>query len=206
MKKKLNDTQRTGLRKFLETSKEAVIEAELNTYRETNVSDHTPRLYIFTTFTMGIAELRPRGAGDMYNSIADAIRQFKQQELGALDGEAKELHISHGSFVVGLLSFFPGRMLNVNDEYLKTLDPEVQTKVKNGKMSPSKFASIYGKDKIEDVINIQFNSFYENEMQLYKVIEHNDEVLDMTFITTENLDKGTNGGSMIKVKELIEVE
>jgi hypothetical protein len=97
-KRKLDDDTRQLLQEFLIANTDAIIDAELQTYKETNVSEHTGRMYIFTTFTMGLAQINAKPDNmSSFEFMRHVVNQFKRNEKERLDDEARMMYDVNGS-------------------------------------------------------------------------------------------------------------
>ncbi len=211
-KKKLETEQAEKLKAFLEKNVDSIVEAEVKTFRETDVSTHNPRVYIVTTMTIGLAGLNIPQGKSPDRVIKEVVEDYKTKERQNLTEEMVELYDMYGSHVAAILSFLPGNMFTGNLENASKEEQDIMDKISDGRVriEDIRINPEYSQFKhlISDVINIQINTFYSDKMLVYKVIEHNDEVLDMPLvheIDFRDKDSGS-GGAMRNVSKLIEVE
>lgn len=212
MKKKITEEQRERLIDFLDQNTKAIIEAELQTYKEVEVSAHLSRMYIFTTLTMGIVELD--FAGNRPDQVIHSVvERFKTEEYNTLSDDMKEIHHEHGSQLIALLLFLPATMLVIKDKKhpgFTEEDKEIYNLMETGNISPERVRNDpkYSKWKhlATDIINVQLESFYKNSIDIYKVIEHKDEVLDLPLFEKINTADTDGRGRLSNLKNLIEIE
>lgn len=190
MEKKILDVrQKKYLEEFLEKNVRAIIDAEIQTYKDTPYSSHAPRVYIFTTYTMGIIGVSDLNEqNDIQNTLMEIIQEYKCNEDFRLrdDPEIYEKYrLGDGSHVTALLCFIPSTTININFNELEKLPIELREKAKNKTINPSDLVGEDGifkeeyKYLIGDVITMHYSSFYTQKGYIYRVIHHNDEVLDM---------------------------
>jgi hypothetical protein len=106
--------------------------------------------------------------------------------------------------------FLPATMLSIKDKRHPEFDQEIYDIFGEGRISPVSVRTSpeYSKYKhlVEDVINVQFESFYTNTLDVYKVIEHKNEVLDLLLMQSIDTANTDISGNLMKIKNLIEVE
>jgi hypothetical protein len=212
-KKKLDSETKEKLKAFLERNVEAIIEAEIKTFKETEVSTHSPRVYIVTTLTMGLAGLNINSGRRPDEIIKSVVADYKLKERFNIPEDMIEIYNEHGSQVAAILSFLPGLMFTGSME--DSAPPDEQMLIKqltNGTIRIEEVKSspkyVHYRHLVSDVINVQVNTPFEDRMFVYKVIEHNDEVLDMPLFHTLDFrnKEEKNTGNMTNIKNLIEVE
>jgi hypothetical protein len=212
-KRKLDDDTRQLLQEFLIANTDAIIDAELQTYKETNVSEHTGRMYIFTTFTMGLAQINAKPDNmSSFEFMRHVVNQFKRNEKERLDDEARMMYDVNGSNITAILTFLPSRMFKIPKAKMDEIDPDFLRKLQSGELDLGelKLRGDFDKYKefVHDVISVQYHSFYKNGLTVYRVVEHNDVIIDLPVVETLDFDKGPedNGGDLLKMRTLIEVE
>lgn len=206
MKRKLDSIQKEHLGDFLRESIKAIIEAELKTYQETEVSAHTARIYLFSNWTMAIVQPNLEGPG-FIRILKQVIAEFKKDERPQISPENLRQYDEEGSVITAILFFAPSRMITADKD--AKLNAQIKIEIDNGTFSPGKFFKDPDNAKyVSDVISIQVDTFYEHVSYAYKVVAHNDEVLDMPLAFETNLSNldEESGGPMTEIKNLIEVE
>lgn len=217
MKKKLIPEIRDRVKDFLELNSKAIIKAELDTFKETLVSTHTARMYIFTLQTMGVADISLNEGANVYELLSDIIGKFKLDERKQIDDSDEMLsnyRFMGGSFVTGIILFLPSTALKIDITKLDELPPDLRYKAKaniicvQDIVGDTRYKERY-KHLIEDVLSIHYVSFYTNRGVLHRIVHHKDEVLDMPVITEfgNDGDEAKLGECNLKdMHQLIEVE
>lgn len=216
MKKKFENNIRESIQAFLEKNCNAIIEAEVQTYKDTPVSTHSARVYIFTTHTMGIADISV--SNNTIDELLDhVIKEFKISEYEKIR-ENEDLMQNYkflgGSFITGLILFLPSNGLEVNINRLDELPIELREKARTQSISVSdiikdnRFKDKY-RHLVQDVLSVHFVSFYCDRGKLFRIVTHNDEVLDMPLMTQfgyEGDEAKLGKCNLSDLSKLIEVE
>lgn len=203
-KKKLTSEGKERLKKFLEHKKDAIIEAELATYKEIPVSEHSSRVYAFSTLTMSIIQIN---SSDIEGTIREALNMYKSDEYEKLDDERRMVYnLAGGSQIVALLAFLPAKAVIVDGK--KEDQKEMYEMLKDitlDDMTPEKFEELG--IKLKNTITVHYCSFYTNNHKIYEMVVHNDEILDLFFTHEVDLNKeGMKAMSSFNLSNFIEVE
>lgn len=218
MKKKLGDQSKAELKEFLDKNTAAIINAEIETYREMPISTHTSRMYVFTTLSMGVADIMSFNPEEVDLSLREVVREFKVHEKMKIR-EIEEAYEAYqkmgGSYVSALVCFMPSKALHVDLKNLEQLPEDLREKAKDKTISPD---DILDHEKYKDyhhlvdhVLTVNYTSFYTTRGTVYKMIGHNDEVIDMPvyFQFGENstiAPEKEEGGLTPILQRLIEIE
>jgi hypothetical protein len=208
-KLKLHPTDKERLTDFLTKNTLAIRNAELQTYRETPVSTHGARVYIFTTHTMGIADLQIGSEEGIHRVIPQMLAEFKANERVTMTKQDDDTEsVKHymrlgGSKVTALLFFLPSMALKIQIDKVHELPQVLQDKFNNDTLSPSyiredvELNKTYG-HLVEDVLNVHYISYYADEGRIYKIVSHNDEVIDMPEFASFNAFGDSDDAKMDK--------
>jgi hypothetical protein len=210
-KVKLRNSEK--IRKFIKETSDVMIKAELDTLMETKLSDLECRIYMFTPFSVGIAttnfpeNIRPI---DVYKNV---ISEFKKRERDSLSDVGKNIYDENGgaSPITALLSFLPSKAVKIHKDDMPSLEPELQAAITNNTMTPELMETFDNgkyKHKVQTVLQIQLDTFFENKVTIYEIVEHDDEALDVKLIHTLDLNgvEQKGYGALNHIHNLIEVE
>lgn len=211
MKLQLKDSQKETLEKFLTPNVEAIIQSELDTYKTTGPKSQNPRVYIFSTFSVGIAELKSSNSLTKH-VIQMAIDQFQDTEMTRLPEEHMEHYERAGnrSHITAILVFGVASALTMTREEAE--EKGIATSIINGEASVheiiEKFAHL-----AKDVLTIQYTSPFHDYIRTYQFIEHDGEVLDIPLLKELDIreelthaKEGEIGGDMLTLSDLLQVE
>ena len=212
-KRKLTPEYRNATIGFLEKNTKAIIKAEIETYKETEVSKHGPRAYLFTMHAMGVVDMNWSNKIRPKTIFKEVIRQFKAGIPDKMSEDMLENHDTFGSHISAILCFLPSTALKVDLTKLHELPAELRDRLDNNTLAvehivqDSRYSETY-KHLISKAINIHYINFYNSRAEIYSVVEHNDEVLDMPFLASVSLGDQSvkSAGEILELEDLIEIE
>lgn len=189
--------------KQIETFKEKILKAELETARETLVDIQYPKLWAFTNFSYCCVDI-PRFQKTPMETITALIKDIKVHEI-----ENSPIPIID-SKICALISVLPGISLKLQ-ENSSPEEKEIGNLIMSGKITVK---DLYESEKyvhlVRETLLLQFASFYKNSFYSYELHVHNNEVLDITpIIEMDDITNGPDGesleGKMMKLYDLIEI-
>lgn len=216
-KLKLNTEQKAGIRLFLQTNVKAIIEAEIKTYTETPLDEHNPRIYFFTTFSMGMGEFTKKHMEQhsferlLRHSIAE-FRKGEEERIMSEDDIERKLKLSSvgQSHLVGVLLFLPSQMVNLPKDEFEKYDPEfikmIETNSKVNINDVRNFKDGIYKHIINESLVVQYTAYEHNELITHKVHSFDNEVFEIEYADIIDLDKTPALGITNIIKDWIEVE
>lgn len=198
---KLTHDERIRLDSLFGEAVPSIIEAELNTIKETAQSEHVARCYMFTTYSMSMCEIFIDGLGPGF-AIKRAISAMRSKEGDGFPEEYADLYDPSKSWLAGLLVFMPATIV-------KSKDKEFLDGLVKGEISTDEF--IKGaehetkRESVYQVVIMHYVDYGNDKTSIYELIVHNDEVLDIRNAAPE-LNKYVHYTLNEELKKLIEVE
>lgn len=201
----------------------SIVKAELDTIKETEKDTHVPKLYMFSTFSMAVASL---GHVDTkyirsLEAIDGALRAFKQEEPRRLPDELREIYTAEKSKIIGLILILPstsfiGKLTDLNDiertmvEDLSKGKIELDDIINLKSDHPCARLKVY----VQDAIQFHLLTFFSETLELYNIVYHEEEALDIVknekacldLIKVRKEKDGIVEGNLLKLNQFIEVE
>lgn len=186
-----------------EESKVKIMDAELKSFKEIEVSQHFPKVWIITSYAVSLCTLKADTS--LQKSLSNAVDELKYSELRDMDPEMKASVGDKPSEVLGILGIFPSKAMNIKKviEINKPLAAKLMAKRITVEDIENEEQYKEYRQYLCNTIFTQFDCFYKDtEVNIYKAIIHNNEILDIYLEAELNGGNGRING----IDKLIDVD